>query len=601
MTSSLTDRAVPVSGLADRPSLAHVFQETAARVPNRVALRTHGDEVSITWGDYARRVRSVAEGFTAAGVKKGDLVALLLRPRPEFHVVDTAALHLGAATVSIYATLPVSDIAYMLADSGTTMLVTEAALLDKAREAATKAGGMEVISIDGGLGEVRSLADLEAVRLPEFDFVATWGSVTRDDLALLVYTSGTTGTPKAVELTHGAILGNQQCLNTANGILDGARVLSYLPMAHVAERHLSHYRPMVGGFTVTVMPDHTQMAEILADFRPEYFFSPPRLYEKFRAALALYVEAAPTELQAGFTRLMELGGRKLEAREGVGSPLTEVEAEELQELQASVGKSILAKVGLDSVINGLTGSAPVPKDLLKFYLSLGMPVLEAWGQSECGAFGAFNTVEHSRVGTVGQALPGVSIKLLDDGEILLKSPWMMRGYRNRPEDTRAVLDADGWLHTGDVGVLSEDGFLAIVDRKKEIIINSFGKNMSPANIEGKLRDADPIISHAIAIGDGRPHISALIVLDSDQLHAYVKALGLEANTLEQVVLHEDVVERVQAAVDRANENLSRVEAVRAFRILPTEWLPASDELTPTMKLRRREIHAKYAREISELP
>lgn len=601
MSRSLTDREISVCGLASRNSLIEVFQETAARVPERVALRTLNDEQLLTWDDYASRVAAVAGGFAARGVRRGDVVAILLRTRVEFHLVDTAALHLGAATVSIYGTLPPSDIAYVLQDSGASVLVTEAALLEPARAAIVEVGSVTLISVDGGAPDVVTLADLEGSPVdPAFDFEATWRAVGPDDLAVIIYTSGTTGTPKGVELTHRAILGNQQGLNTANGIIDGARAISYLPMAHAAERHLSHYRPMIGGFTVTSIGDHTQIPAVLASFRPEYFFSPPRMYEKFRAGLSLAIEAGPEETRTAVARMLELGGQDLDARDGNGKPLTEEERAELAELQVSVGKEILGKVGLDSVAAALTGSAPMPKELIRFYLALGMPLLEAWGLSECGAFGAFNTVTHSRVGTVGKVLPGVSLKLLDDGEILLKSPWLMRAYRNRPADTRAAIDAEGWLHTGDVGTLSDDGFLSVIDRKKEIIINSFGKNMSPANIENQLRDADPIIGQALAVGDRRPHISALLVLDPDTLEALAKANGIDDLDIDELIEHEVVRERVQSAVDKANAHLSSVEHVRSFRVLPTEWVPASDELTPTMKLRRRKIHEKYAAEIAAL-
>jgi long-subunit acyl-CoA synthetase (AMP-forming) len=601
MSSSLAERVISVDGLAGRSSMVEVFQDTAARVADRVALRTHRDAVSITWGQYAARVRAVAEGLAAAGIKRGDGIAILMGTRPEFHLVDTAALHLGAYTVSVYGTLPAADIRYLLNDSGVKILVTEAANIDKAVEAASALDSVEVVSVDGGTGTIRTLADLESAHLDGFDFERSWRAVGPDDLAVLIYTSGTTGTPKGVELTHGAILGNQQGLNTANGILDGARTVSYLPMAHVAERHLSHYRPMVGGFTVTLIGDHALLPEVLADFRPEYFFSPPRLYEKFRSGLSLAIDAGPPELRAAVERMLDLGGRDLEARQECGIPLFDGEVAELAELRATTGKDLLARVGLDSVRAGLTGSAPVPRELITFYVSLGMPLLEAWGLSECGAFGAFNTVEHSRLGTVGRPLPGVTIKLLDDGEILLKSPWLMRGYRNRPQDTEEAIDAEGWLHSGDVGEFSDDGFLRVVDRKKEIIINSFGKNMSPANIEAKLRDADPIISQAVAIGDGRAQVGALLVLDPDQLRALAGELAIDGQSGAEIVAHPNVVERVQVGVDRANDKLSRVERVRSFTILPVEWAPGSDELTPTMKLRRREIHRKYAKEISALP
>jgi long-chain acyl-CoA synthetase len=591
-----------VAPLHDRTSLAEVFQETAARVPDRPALRAHDDSIVLSWGEYAGRVRDVAARLAAAGIGKGDGVALLLSTRVEFHVVDAAALHLGAYTTSIYATLPAADITHVLRDSGAKILITEVAMCHKAAAACALVPQIAVASVDGAADGIAALQDMAAAPSHfDFDFESAWRSVRPDDLAVLVYTSGTTGAPKGVELTHRAILGNQYGLNTANPVHDGDRVVSYLPMAHLAERHLSHYRPMVSGLTVTSVGDPARLNDVLVDFRPHHFFSPPRLYDKFRSALMLAVERGPADLRRDFDRMAALAARELQALEWGSAPLDAADSAQLSRLRASTGKTILAKVGLDCVSSALTGSAPVPPDILVFYRALGLPILEAWGQTECGAFGAFNTAEHSRVGTVGRALAGCEITLLPDGEILLKSPWLMRGYRHLPNETAQALDGGGWLHTGDLGEMSDDGFLKIVGRKKEIMINSFGKNMSPSNIENKLHDADPVIAHAVAIGEARPHVAALLVLDAGQLDALAAGLGIADLPLPDIVEHPGVQERVRAAVDRANENLSRVESVRSFKVLPVQWQPASDELTATMKLRRANIAAKYAEDISRLP
>jgi long-subunit acyl-CoA synthetase (AMP-forming) len=280
--------------------------------------------------------------------------------------------------------------------------------------------------------------------------------------------------------------------------------------------------------------------------------------------------------------------------------LTGGERAELDLLRSTAGAAMLAQLGLDRVQVALTGAAPVPRDLVAFWMSLGLMLIEAWGLSEAGAFGAFNRPDRFRVGTVGGPLPGVEQRLLDDGEVLLRSPWLMRGYRNSPEKTAEAIDADGWLHTGDVGQLDADGFLSIIDRKKEIMINAAGKNMSPANIEAKVRDADSIVSHAVVIGEGRPYNAALIVLDGEAMRALGAANEVPDATYAELSAHPVTVQRVQAAVDRANAAMSRVEQIKKFMILPTEWAPASDELTPTMKLRRGSVNEKYAEQIESL-
>jgi long-subunit acyl-CoA synthetase (AMP-forming) len=265
-----------------------------------------------------------------------------------------------------------------------------------------------------------------------------------------------------------------------------------------------------------------------------------------------------------------------------------------------VGKALLAKFGLDEIDIALTGAAPVPPDLISFWVSLGLPLLEAWGLSECGAFGAFNRPDDVTVGTVGTALPGIEIQLAEDGEILLRSPWLMRGYRNRPEATREAIDPDGWLHTGDVGAWDERGHLRIIDRKKELIINAAGKNMSPANIESTLKDAHPLIGQACVVGNDRPYNVALIVLDPETAAAFGGKIGREGASTAEISTSDEVVQAVSQGVAAANERLSRVEQIKRFKLLAEEWLPGADELTPTMKLKRKPIAEKYAAEIDAL-
>lgn len=521
-------------GLADQPSIPAVFQATVARCPGRVALRTIDDSERLTWGEYAAEVARVARGLARLGVRRGDTVAMLLSNRPAFHIVDTASLHLGATCLSIYATLPPEDIAWMMRDAGAHVLVTESALL-RAALAANVADS--VVLVDGEAAGTIPLSQLDG----DFDVDAAWRQVTPDDSAVIVYTSGTTGTPKGVDLSHRAVLGNTQGLNHAIGEMDGGRVVSYLPMAHIAERQLSHYRAMALGLEVTTCPDPRAMPEHLLAVRPHYFFGPPRMLAKFRSA------AAGAGLAAG-----------------------------------GVGGALLKQFGLDEVVVAMTGSAPVPAELTQFWLDAGLPLVEAWGVTESGAFGAFGRPGSYKVGTCGTALPGVELRLADDGEILVRSPWLMRGYRNRPEATAEAIDGDGWLHTGDVGEF-EDGQMRIIDRKKDIIINAAGKNMSPSHIEARVKEADPLIGEVVVIGDDRPYNVALIVPEPE---AAANFPG-------------DVEEAVAAAVQRANQRLARVEQLKRFHIVKGVWLPG-DELTPTMKVKRRVVAEKYAAMIDAL-
>jgi long-chain acyl-CoA synthetase len=515
-------------GLADQPSIPAVFQATAAACPDRVALRTIDDSERLTWGDYATEVTRVARGLASLGVGRGSTVAMLLSNRPAFHVVDTAILHRGAVCLSIYATLPPEDIAWLVRDSGADVVVTESALLPRVLAADVAA---KVVLVDGEAAGTIPLAELDG----SADADNAWRQIEPDDVAVIVYTSGTTGTPKGVELSHRSVLGNTQGLNHAIGTMDGARVVSYLPMAHIAERQLSHYRAMALGFEVTTCPDPRAMPEHLLAVRPHYFFGPPRMLAKFRSAAS-----------------------------GVEGPL-------------------LKHFGLDEVLVAMTGAAPVPAELTQFWLDAGLPLVEAWGITECGAFGAFGRPGSYRVGTCGPALPGVELRLDTDGEILIRSPWLMSGYRNRPDATAEAIDPQGWLHTGDVGEFEGD-HLRIIDRKKEIIINAGGKNMSPAHIEARIKESDPLVGEVCVIGNDRPYNVALIVLDPD---AVVKYTG-------------DVPAAIAEAVDRANRRLARVEQIKRFHLVESPWAPGGDEVTPTMKLKRRVIERKYAANIDAL-
>jgi long-chain acyl-CoA synthetase len=329
------------------------------------------------------------------------------------------------------------------------------------------------------------------------------------------------------------------------GLQPGWRAISWLPMAHVAERLCTHYIPMALGWSVTCLAEPRRIVSVLPEVRPQFFFSPPRLWEKLRAATI--------------------------AQFGAGPPASRVPT----------------ALGFDQVRVAVVGAAPSPDEVIRFWHRLGLPLNEVYGLSETTAVATINPPDDIRPGTVGPAVPGVEVRLSEIGEVLIRGAVVMRGYRNQPAATAHAIDADGWLHTGDVGELDSDGYLRIVDRIKELIINAAGKNMSPANIEAALKTASPLIGIAVVVGDGRPYNTALIVLDSEA------AAGRDAADPETVAV-------VQRAVDQANERLARVEQIKRFRIIEGDWIAGGDELTPTMKLKRRPIAEKYAAVIEEL-
>ena len=585
----------------DASTMCEAFQITASERPDQVALRTLNDEISISFGQYAERVRAVAGGLHELGVRRGDAIAFMLTNRPEFHLLDSAAMHLGATPFSIYNTSAPDQIAYLLSDAANKLMVVETAFLEPAQRAIAQTGTVEHLVVVDGAGEGISLAELEAaVPDPDFDFESTWRAVQPDDLLTLIYTSGTTGPPKGVQLTHANELAQCRGIDAAAQPLIGGSVVSFLPHAHIADRGLSHYGPMVWGNTVTCCPDLNKVFAHVADAHPTFFGSVPRLWEKLKAALEAGIAAEPEAATRAATEgAIEVGLRKVRA-EQAGDPVETELAAACAQAEAAVFSKIRSRLGLERCEWYMIGAAPAPLEVLEFFAAIGIPICEVWGMSELSSIATLVPRDDLRLGTVGKALPGVEVRLAEDGEVLVRGETVMAGYRNQPEKTAETIDADGWLHSGDVGTLDSDGFLKIIDRKKELIINAAGKNMSPANIEQQLKSGSRLIGQAIAIGDRRPYNVALIVLDPDASVAFATEHGLADASPEAMAEQPSVLEEVARGVQRANAALSRVEQIKRFKVLPRDWPPTGDELTPTMKLKRRPIQEKYAADIEAL-
>ncbi len=586
----------------DESTVCGAFQVTASEFPDRVALRTKGDEQSLTWSEYAAKVRRVAAGLAGLGLERGMTIGLMLNNRPEFHVFDAAAMHLGATPFSIYNTYSPDQIEYLVGDAENHILVTEGAYLERVLEVAGRSGGVEhVIDVDGAGSEgTLSIADVESRAADGFDFDAAWRAVEPDDVLTLIYTSGTTGPPKGVQITHANELAAGRSFDEIIQFADGARVVSYLPMAHIAERSCTLYLPEMFGFTVTTCPDAREVVGYLPEVRPQWFFSVPRIFEKLKSAIEAGIAADEDEQRRKALReAIELGLRKVRA-EQAGEELPDEMAERWRQADEQLLSKIRERLGFDELEALNVGAAPTPREVVEFYHAIGLPLAELWGMSEtCGA-GTCNRPEHIKIGTVGPAAPGVEIKLGEDGEVLIRSDVVMKGYRNREDQDAEAFDAEGFFHTGDIGELDDDGFLRIVDRKKELIINAAGKNMSPANIEAELKTSSDLIGQAIAIGDGRSYNVALITLDPDIAPHWAQQRGASETSLTALAEDDQVLEEIEAAVERANERLARVEQVKRFKVLGEDWEAGGEELTPTMKLKRKPIAEKYAEQIEAL-
>jgi long-subunit acyl-CoA synthetase (AMP-forming) len=582
-------------------TIAEAFRITAVNRADQVAVRTKGDEIAWTWGELRERVDALAAGLTGLGLERGDTVALLFGNRPEFHLCDLAVVTAGATPFSIYMQYGPEQIRYVVTDAGARMIITEQQFLANVLEARRELPDLRhVIVIDGDAPEgVLTLDEVVASPDPGFDAEASVAQLGPQDLLTIIYTSGTTGPPKGVELSHRNLLA---AVEQAEQLIDfprDGRVISWLPAAHVAERNAHHYLPIVYGLQITCCDNPREILGYLPEVRPSWFFAVPRIWEKLKAGLEAMVAGQPAE-QRERTQGAVADALEKVRLEQAGKEVPADLAGRVEEADREIFAGLRSMLGLDQVKAIHVGAAPTPVEVLEFFHAIGLPLAELWGMSEtCGA-GAANPPERIKIGTVGPPAPGVEIKLAEDGEVLIRSDVVMVGYRNLPEQTADVMTDDGFLRTGDIGVLDEDNYLTIVDRKKEIIINAAGKNMSPANVEAALKASSALIGQAACIGDGRSYNTALIVLDSDFAPAWAAQHGIEDASLEALARNEVMRAAVQEGVDAANARLARVEQVKKFTIVEGDWLPGGDELTPTMKLKRKPIHAKYSETIEAM-
>lgn len=598
MSTSTLERSAEIGAL-DAATLCEAFQISAATHPQRMALRTPDDRFVLTWAQYAERVRRTAAGLAALGVRRGDTVALMLSNRPEFHWVDVAAMHLGAITFGIYPTFARDQVDYVLRDSGAVVAVTEqafAATLRQARQACPRL--THLVSIDGG-EEMLSLEEVDAAGDPGFELSSTWPAVDPHDVVTLVYTSGTTGPPKGVQLTHAGVIANGRALHEAiPAYRDGFSAVSYLPLAHVSARVMEHYYSLLLGGTLTCCASLDNLAATLVDARPTWIFGPPRMWERLQAGVTAAISVEPDhERRRACDDAIEARLRLVRAQQVSEASSAQLLAKHQE--SETVLADLRARLGLDRVETAAVGAAPVPPEVIEFFWALGVPLCELYGMSEV-LISTVNPIDRVKIGTVGPPVPGMELRLAEDGEVLMRGPSMMLGYLNRPEKTAETIDAQGWLHSGDVGDVDQDGYLRIVGRKKEMIINVTGHNMSPANIEARLKASSALIGQAVCIGDARPYNVALLVLDPDFARAFAAHHGLGGCPVSVLARERCVLDEVAAGVARANAQLSLPEQIRRWTLLEGEWQPGGTELTPTMKLQRRPIAAKYADDIEAL-
>ncbi len=554
---------------------------------------------TITWAQTWALTQQVAAALIDLGVEKGDPVAIMAANRTAHTLADYGAMTAAAVPMSIYNTLAQDQVAFIASEARPVVVFLE----DHDRYRRWERALEEVDSVRHLvlLGDADRVEDPRAMTWDEFlargrDLGAVeerMDRITPDLPATYLYTSGTTGNPKGVVLTHHNVMFEAVSTLDNAGLKGPQRSISYLPLAHIAERVLATYAPPFLGSHVHAIPDPAGLLGALGEVHPTAFFGVPRVWEKIKTGFSAKLAEDPDPANQELVRnAMAAGLAWTEAHE-YGNEMTP----EVEEAYARADEAILGflrlLLGLDQVEWAASAAAPMPLEVARFMGGLGLRVYDVYGMTETtGAFTS-NGPDHFKLGTVGVPNPGIEVRLAEDGEILCRGPVNTPGYYKQEAATRSLIDDDGWIHTGDIGSVDDDGFYSIVDRKKELIITSAGKNIAPSNIENHLKES-PIVGHAMALGDDRSYVVAILTLDGEIAPLVAAKMGIEFRDLADLSTRPEIRAMAQAAVDRANERLSRPEQVKAWELLPDEWTAESEELTPTLKLKRRVVRTKYA-------
>ncbi len=591
--------AARISEVTSGQTVTGAFVRTVAEHGEDVALRwREGEEwATATWADWGRDSARLATGLQGLGVGAGSKVLLLLRNTPEFHRLDVAVLLCGGVPISVYASSSPEQLAYLAGHSGAVVAVAEdAEMLARFQSVAAHLPALaHLVLVKGeapsGVTSYAALLDHE-----EADLHRAAEAAKPSDVATVIYTSGTTGQPKGVVLDHANVMWTAQSyVELVGDEFAGLRCVSYLPMAHIAERMSSHYLGIIRRLQITTCPDPTRLAEYLRETRPQTMFGVPRVWEKLYAGVRAALSADP-EREAAFAGAVA-AGEQLDAARLAGA-LTPEQQATADALDEKAFRPVRQMLGLDDLLFAVTGAAPIPVGVLRWFRAIGVPMSEIFGMSESTGPVTWDPFA-VRLNTVGRPIPGLELKLLEDGELCYRGGNVFRGYLDDPERTAEALDEDGFVHSGDIAVVDDDGYVRIVDRKKELIITAGGKNISPANLEAALK-AFPLIGQAAVIGDNRPFVSALLVLDPDVAPGWARQHGVGTPDLAALAQDPTVLAEVEANVTAAMAAFNQAERVKRWTLLPAEWLPDSEELTPTMKLKRRGVNAKYAAEIEAL-
>jgi long-chain acyl-CoA synthetase len=590
--------------------VSQFFEQTRDLADNTaLKYKRDGEWVAITWAEYGDLVTRAAGGLRTLGIDAGDRAAILSTNRYEWHVADIAIESCGGITVPIYPTNSPVQVAYIAGHAEAKVIFCEnAAQLLKVQE------------VRSDLTNLRKAIVLDPSGVEEDEFVMTWdallvlgddfnakhpddvaehvAAVKPEDLCTLVYTSGTTGPPKGAMLTHHNIIWTCESLSKVLEGQPGDRRLSYLPLSHIAERTTSHFQQIYLGFETWFATSIDTLREDLVACKPTVIFGVPRVWEKFHAGIMNMIDNLPPEQHEAAEQAIRLGLKRVEAQQAGTSLPPELE-EKYQEADGKLFALARAALGLNEARALVSGAAPINPEVLRFFHAIGLPIAEVYGQTEDSGPTSINRPERIKIGTVGPPLDGVEVKIAPDGEVLVRGGNVGPGYYKDPIATKEFIDEEGWMHSGDIGELDEDGYLKITDRKKDLIITAAGKNVAPQVIENMLKYS-PWVSQVVVIGDARPFLSALITLDQEKVTAFAEQKGIPFSTFGDLVQHPDVQQLVANAVEEVNSNLARVEQIKKWHVLDRDFAMEAEEVTPTLKLRRKAIMDKHADEIEEL-
>ena len=591
----------------DRVTINQMVQNTIQQYGSKTALSHKVDKKyqDISYATLAERIKDFCLGLTELGLQKGDRVALLSENRPEWAITDLATLAGGGVTVPMFSTLTSAQVEYIVRDSGAKILcVSSERQLQKIKDWDA--------NVPTNLQHIVIFDDLQDDSVRTFDQVCELGqqvengdqvyqqasdAVGPDDLASIIYTSGTTGDPKGAMLTHSNFMSNAQAAMRIVSITPDDVFLSFLPLSHVFERMGGHYLPLSGGATIAYAESLFTIRQDMQEVRPTIMMSVPRLYEGMHERIIRSVKEGSSTKQKIFHWSVGVGAKVSQAIQRKRKP------NPILSLKASIANKLVFQK-LKAVTGGrlrffVSGGAPLSKAIAEFFHAAGILILEGYGLTETSPVISVNQPDRWKFGTVGPIVPGVEVKIAEDGEILSRGPHIMQGYFNKPSDTAEAIDADGWFHTGDIGEIDEEGFLAITDRKKNILVLSNGKNVAPQPIENQLKQS-PYISEIMLLGDQRSTVSALIVPSFDEIKEYAKEQQLETGDMAALLQTQEIQRLIRGEINQYSSDLADFERVRRFTLMAEEFSEKSGEMTPTLKLKRSVVMENHKAAIEQM-